>query len=127
MKAKKGRGGVDIRGHTQLSYSYATTPGMPEAAVALSTEHSIFPVWTASGNVQRGWALAEQGHTTEGTELIQQGISVLQNLNVNAITQTYCIALLAESYARAEQLNESLRLLDEALAARDSMKLSYTV
>jgi predicted ATPase len=84
-----------------------------EAALALATEHA-FAFYQASSTVQRGWALAVQGHGAEGMAQMCQGIAAYEATGA-AIRRTYFGALLAEAYGRAGQVAEGLRLLAQAL------------
>jgi predicted ATPase len=85
------------------------------AAMALSTDQG-FPFWGAWGTILRGWALAEQGQSTEGIAQMRQGIAAWRATGAE-LQRPYYLALLAEAYGRAGQAAEGLRVLAEALTA----------
>lgn len=85
-----------------------------EEAIKLSEEQG-FPTWTAMGTIFRGWAIAEQGQREEGITEIQKGIASWRALGA-AISSPYYLALLAEAYAGAGQINQGLQVVAEALA-----------
>ena len=85
-----------------------------EALMALSTEQE-FPHWLAEGTISRGWALAEQGHGAEGCGLIREGLAALQATGVEVFQSRY-LALLAETYGKAAQIEDGLSTVAEALA-----------
>lgn len=90
-----------------------------EAAIALSTEQK-FPVLLGWGTTFLGWALAKQGQaTTEGINHIRQGLATTRATGTK-LTQTYFLALLAEAYQKAGQIEEALTVLDEALDVVES-------
>jgi predicted ATPase len=88
-----------------------------EAAITLSTDQG-FPLWVAYGTTLRGWALAEQGQREEGIAQMHQGLAHHSALGART-TQSYCLALLGETYRKAGRLQEGLTLLAEALALAD--------
>jgi tetratricopeptide (TPR) repeat protein len=74
-----------------------------EALITLSTEQG-FPFWLAVGMGVRSWTLAEQGQVQEGIAQMRQSRA------------PYALALLAEVYGKAGQVEEGLSALTEALA-----------
>ncbi|GAB3629702.1 guanylate cyclase [Pandoraea terrae] len=85
-----------------------------EAAITLSTERG-FAFWLARGTILRGWALAQQGNSEEGTAQIRQGLSAYQATGAE-LARPYFLALLAETYGKAGQARAGLGVLAEALA-----------
>ena len=85
-----------------------------EAAVTVATNHE-FPFFLAWGMVLRGWSLVEQGQE-EGMAQIRQGLGTWQATGT-MLTRPHALALLAEAYGRRGQIDEGLRVLEEALAA----------
>jgi class 3 adenylate cyclase len=69
----------------------------------------------AGGMMRRGWALAEQGATTEGIAEIQVGLATWFRMGVE-LGQPLLLAHLAEAYGRASQPEEGLRVISDALA-----------
>ena len=82
--------------------------------MTLSIEQG-FPHWLAWGTLLRGWALAGQGQGKEATAQIHQGSAAYQASGA-AAARPYRLALLAEAYEKAEQVEEGLSSLAEALA-----------
>ncbi|WP_432260178.1 adenylate/guanylate cyclase domain-containing protein [Cupriavidus sp. TMH.W2] len=99
------------RGETQPMHE------LVEALLALATEHG-FPFWLAFGTMLLGSALVAQGHTAEGIEKMQQGLSAYRAIGAG-IWQTHFLALLAEAHGKAGQAEAGLQMLAEALAVAD--------
>jgi predicted ATPase len=85
-----------------------------EAAMALCTEHG-FAYYLAWAMILRGWALTEQGQHVEGLAQMRQGLADLRATGAEIRLQYY-LALLAEAYSKAGQIEAGLPLLTEALA-----------
>jgi predicted ATPase len=68
------------------------------------------------GTILHGWALAEQGQVKEGIKEIQQGLAA-HRAGGTERSRPYYLALLAEAYGKAEQEEEGLTVLSEALEA----------
>ncbi len=84
----------------------------PRRPVTLSTERD-FVYWAAQGTVLLGWALAAQGQHEESLRQIQQGLA--DHVATEAeITRPYHLVVLAETYGKAQQPVEGLRMLDES-------------
>src|SRR5262249_39978535 len=90
---------------------------LAEETVTLSTEQG-FPFWLAGGIVLRGVELAHQGQSETGIEQIRQGVAAFRATGAE-IFRPYFLALLAETYGAAGQVEESLAVLTEALEAVD--------
>jgi predicted ATPase len=80
-----------------------------EAAIALSTEQG-FPLTIAFGTLIRGWALAVQGHGTEGIAQIRLSLDAWQATG-DELHRPYFLALLAEACANAGQIDAGLSAL----------------
>ena len=66
----------------------------------------------------RGWALAQQGQEEEGIAQIRQGLAASRATGAR-VGWSYWLALLAEVYGKAGQVEEGLPLLAEALPVVD--------
>jgi predicted ATPase len=88
-----------------------------EATVALSAEQG-FPLWLAFGTIQQGWALVEQGREEEGIAQIWHGMTAYQATGAG-MPRSFFLALLAEAYGKAGQVEEGLAALAEALTVAD--------
>jgi predicted ATPase len=84
-----------------------------EALVALAGEQGFTPE-SAQAMILRGWALAERGRGTEEIVQIQQGLAAYRATG-SVMKQSYYLALLAEAYGKAGQVEEGLKVLAEAL------------
>jgi predicted ATPase len=101
----------------QLRRESPLTQECAEAAITLAREQG-FPVWVGQGTVLQGWALAEQGQIEEGISQIHQGLATHQAVGAG-IFHSYYLVLLAEAYGKAEQTEEGLAALAEALTLVD--------
>ena len=73
---------------------------------------------SAQAMILRGWALAEQGQSAEGIAQMRQGITRWRSMGAE-IMRTYMLALLAEAYREAGQMQEGLAVLTEAMSLID--------
>jgi predicted ATPase len=87
---------------------------LAETAIALATEHGM-PFLLTAGFVHRGWALAQQGQTEEGIAQIHKGLTTSQAIGTEAYRAAY-LGCLTEAYRIANQPEEGLTVLNEALA-----------
>lgn len=94
-----------------------------EAVMTLSQEQGL-PIWTAFGTIYYGWALFKQGQTGKGIEFMQRGLAAYQTTGAK-IWRTHFLGLLAEGLTIAEQFDEGLRVLDEALTIVDTAEERY--
>lgn len=85
-----------------------------EAAMAITTEHGLL-FWLAGSRVMRGWALAQQGASTDGIALLRQGLTEWVSTGSNS-QRTYFMALLAEALSTEGRIDDGLGVLAEALA-----------
>ncbi|MGE0827251.1 MAG: hypothetical protein AB7G75_26290 [Candidatus Binatia bacterium] len=77
-----------------------------------------FSYWVALGTSYRGWALAEQGQTEDGTQQIQQGMAAAWTIGMELL-RPHFLALLAETNGKTGQVEEGLTALAEALGLVD--------
>ena len=85
-----------------------------EAAIAVSSEHGLV-MYQAMATITRGWALIEQGRAEEAIEQMRQGLAAHQATGTELL-RPHFLALLAEALGKAGQVEEGLRVLEEALA-----------
>jgi len=83
-----------------------------EAALGLAREHG-FAFRVAQATILRGWALVQQGQGEAGLTQICQGLAALRA--TGSEPGAYLI-LLAAAYWRVGQIEEGLRVAEEALA-----------
>jgi predicted ATPase len=83
-----------------------------EAALALAREHG-FALRVAQATIQRGLALVAQGRGEAGLTQIGQGLAALRA--TGSETRVY-LGMLAAAYGRVGQIEEGLRVAEEALA-----------
>jgi class 3 adenylate cyclase/predicted ATPase len=100
-----------FRGEIQPAHELA------QALVALATDHGL-PYGLACGTMLTGWALAAEGRTTEGMDLIRNGLGAYRATGAELL-RTHFLALLAETCARAGQVGAGLAAIEEGLAVLD--------
>jgi predicted ATPase/class 3 adenylate cyclase len=81
--------------------------------VAVATEQG-FPHWQAQGAIYRGWVKVRNGDLAEGMSLLRSGSAAYRASGAELFLPHY-IALLAAACEIAEQVDEALSLVDEAL------------
>jgi predicted ATPase len=79
----------------------------------ISIEQS-FPLWLGCSEVIHGWALAETGQAEEGLTQIRQGVADWR-ASGHELEVPHFLGLLAEAHGRANQPEEGLKELTEAL------------
>ena len=79
----------------------------------LADEHR-FPVWLAQAEIMRGYVLAARGEAAQGIALGRQGLAE-RSATGSTWNHTYYVALLANSYGSAGQVDVALDLLTGAL------------
>jgi predicted ATPase len=84
-----------------------------EEFVAVAAEQG-FPYWIAAGTIFRGWVKIKNGDVTEGISLLRNGIAAFRATGGEAWTP-YMLALLAAACEIAAQVEEAVKLLDDAL------------
>ena len=89
------------------------TQEQAEAVMTLSTEQG-FPLWSAQGAIQRGWALTEQGQGEEGIAQMQEGLDAWKATGAEVELPLF-LAFLAEAYGKVGQEEKGLHVLTEAL------------
>jgi predicted ATPase len=95
----------------------ATTRERAEETMQLATDQG-FAHWLTTGTILRGWALAMLGKGDEGVAQIQEGVSDWQAIGAG-VAGPHCLAMLAEAFAKAGQVDEGLNALADALAAAE--------
>jgi predicted ATPase len=85
-----------------------------EATAAVSAEHG-YRFWLAGGTILGGWALAADGDVNTGVSRLRQGLRDWRA--IGSVTYvTYFLGLLAEALLRQGELEQSLEVVEEALA-----------
>lgn len=97
----------------QLRREGRATQEQAEAALELAGKEG-FSFFSAWGTLLQGWAMVEQGQTSEGIARMQQGLAALRATGA-AVFRPYFLALLAQAYERAGLIAEGLDALAEAL------------
>jgi predicted ATPase len=85
--------------------------------MALCTQHGL-PLYLAFGTTLHGRAFAAQGQSAQGIAQMRQGITRWRSMGAE-IMRTYMLALLAEAYREAGQMQEGLAVLTEAMSITD--------
>jgi len=81
--------------------------------VAVASEQG-FPLWRAQGTIFRGWIKVKNGDVAEGISLLRSGSTAFRATG-SGTDLPYYTALLGMAYEIAGQVEEALRLLDDAL------------
>jgi predicted ATPase len=81
--------------------------------MTLATDQG-FPYWSAVGTILRGWSVAARGQATEGMAQMREGLAAWRAAGAE-VERTYHLAMLAEAYGKAGQVDEGLSVLIEAL------------
>jgi DNA-binding winged helix-turn-helix (wHTH) protein/predicted ATPase len=84
-----------------------------EDVLVLAREYG-FPLWTAVGTFFSGWTLTERGQVEAGIAQIHEGLVALRAVGSES-ERTQYLGVLAEAYGKAEQPQEGLGLIEEAL------------
>jgi DNA-binding winged helix-turn-helix (wHTH) protein/predicted ATPase len=85
-----------------------------EAAIALAREHGLV-LYRAIATATRGWALVQQGRTEDGIQQMAEGLAE-HRLTGAEVLLPHFLALLAEAFAKTRQVEEGLRILEEAMS-----------
>jgi predicted ATPase len=88
-----------------------------EALIDQATEQGL-PHWVALSMIMRGWALASQGQGEEGVAQMQQGLKDALTRGIESVRST-ALGALSEACRTLGQVDDGLRLLDEALTFAD--------
>jgi predicted ATPase len=86
-----------------------------DRSIALSAEYG-FPLWSAGGQMLRGWARVEIGELEQGMTEIRQGIGDLE-LTGALIWVQFGRYLLAQALANAERRDDAIDVVDTTLSA----------
>jgi predicted ATPase len=84
----------------------------------LAAKHE-FAQWVAQDMIFQGWALAEQGHATEGVARMRQGPAAWRETGAE-LNRPFFLALLTTGYQRMGQIDQGLHLVNEALVLVDA-------
>jgi predicted ATPase len=84
-----------------------------QASVELSTEYG-FPYLTALGTALQGWELTRVGQSAAGLTQMHQELAALRAMGAEVLRPSL-LALLAEAYVHAGQIEAGLGVLEEAL------------
>jgi predicted ATPase/class 3 adenylate cyclase len=94
----------------------STAQERAEALLALCTEHG-FAMYRLWGTVLRGSLLTAQGAWGEGLAQMREGLATWRTRGLTRLFWWWFHVLLAEACGRAGQVEEGLRVLEEALEA----------
>ncbi len=84
-----------------------------EAIIALSRERDIADniIWASFA---RGWAIARQGRTEEGITQLRESVAIYKSVGAELALAQF-LAMTAEAFCCAGQVEEALTTIDEAL------------
>jgi predicted ATPase/DNA-binding winged helix-turn-helix (wHTH) protein len=98
----------------QLRREERMAQAQAEAAIAVSREHGLV-LYQAMSTATRGWALILQEQQEEGIAQMADGLAAHRLTGAEVILPHF-LALLVEAFAKTRQVEEGLRILEEALA-----------
>jgi DNA-binding winged helix-turn-helix (wHTH) protein/predicted ATPase len=84
------------------------------AAIAVSTEHRL-ALYQALATITLGWTLIDEGREKEAIDLIREGLAAHRATGAEVLCPHF-LALLVSALCKAEQFDEGLRVLEEALS-----------
>ncbi|HKA18987.1 MAG TPA: AAA family ATPase [Blastocatellia bacterium] len=101
-----------LRREPAISQKYA------EAVLQVSIEHGLV-MYAAQATILRGWTLTEQGRLEEGLEQMRQGFIEYEATGTELL-RPQTLTLMAEALGKAQQTEDGLRGLEEALELADT-------
>src|SRR5215471_792830 len=84
-----------------------------ERTIMLASEYA-FPLWLAGGQMLRGWARCNLGDVQQGLPEIRKSVRALEATGALIWVQ-FARCLLAQAFAKAEQLADAMKLVDQTL------------
>src|SRR5262249_15899366 len=84
-----------------------------ERTILLASE-CAFPLWLAGGQMLRGWARSNLGDVEQGLPEIRKSVRALEATGA-VIWVQFARCLLAQALAKAEQLTDAMKLVDQTL------------
>jgi class 3 adenylate cyclase/predicted ATPase len=84
-----------------------------ERTVGLASEYA-FPLWLAGGRMLRGWASCHLGNAEEGLAELRKSVKALEATGALIWVQ-FARYLLAQALAKAEQVADAIKLVDQTL------------
>ena len=90
-----------------------------ERALAIGNRGG-YPMWVALGALTRGWAVAQQGHSSEGIVQLQEGLAGWQATGAR-LALPYQRTLLADAYLTAGRRAEGLHAIISSFCCPDDV------
>ena len=85
-----------------------------ETVIALADEYGL-ELWSAFGQIYRGWAVAELGEPVKGIEELRQGLAAYEATGAS-LWKGYSLGLLARALARAGRFEQAQSTVADALS-----------
>ena len=98
--------------HVLCGDSEAAYP-VADRAVRLASEYA-FPLWLAGGRMLRGWASCDRGNAEDGLPELRKSVKALEATGALIWVQ-FARYLLAQAFAKAEQLADAMKVVDQIL------------
>jgi class 3 adenylate cyclase/predicted ATPase len=103
-------------------YGDWASEGMESAPTMLQSAEKVlvicaeqgFPMWSAVGNIMRGWCLGAAGQAAESISLVSKGVADVSATGCNLVVP-FVLMVLAQVYGKAGQPEEGLSRLVEAV------------
>jgi predicted ATPase len=88
---------------------------LAKESTAISAEHG-FPLWSAYNDIFLGWVAARRGQATDGIGRMRAGLAASTATGAR-LMEPFLLGLIAEGLTLDGRTQESVALLDEALAS----------
>src|SRR6516165_2856996 len=106
--------GPNFRRQAAFARRRQRRPGRPDRPALFVGDRAGFPLLARGGTTFRGWVKVKNGDVTEGISLLRSGMAAYRATGAEVWTP-YRIAFHARACEIAEQVEEGLTLLDDAL------------
>ncbi|RWA76455.1 adenylate/guanylate cyclase domain-containing protein [Mesorhizobium sp.] len=93
------------------------------STVAIATENNLL-YWMSWGTILRGWAVAEQGSTDAGINILNQGIEAYAATGAE-LFRGYALGLLADACGKAGKPSEGLRHINQAVVSSTAVNVHF--
>ena len=97
-----------------LRRDHLTAQQYAEAAIDVSAQHGLV-MYQAMASAMHGWTLSEQGRDDEAISQIREALAAL-DVTSTSLVRPHFLSVLAQALSKANQTQEAMGVLNEALA-----------
>jgi DNA-binding winged helix-turn-helix (wHTH) protein/predicted ATPase len=108
-----------LTGEISLAYEHA------KEVVDLADEYGL-ELWLAFGNIDLGWAEVAQAQVETGIERMRRGLAAYETTGAR-LWRPYFLGLLATALATAQQFEEALKVVADAIAIAERTREMYSI